>query len=199
MASANTNRVKSFSEFCETEDFPVEFVRQVQEQGCMLAATIKCGSQVLEIYTPLDVATGRTILHFMENGVSLCEAIHEAELNIMSCYGVAASAEADYELPRDVSKRRELLSRLRVKKLLDFPALCKALKMESDAVEQLLATCAWKPLSLDVPWGTIPFYTEEDYLRLRMAKRIILEEGMDIETALQSLDHFALHDLWLSD
>jgi hypothetical protein len=174
--------------------FSEGLVRQVQEQGFMLPATVRLGSQVLEVYTPLDAAAGVSISDSLKDGMSLCEAIEGAERCLINCYGYAHGKR--YSTNSDFSERRKLLSDLRVKKLLDFTELGKALGMDSDSLAQLLKTCGCKALSLITPWGAVPFYREEDYLMLRYAKRLILEEGMDSETALQDVIPFYEQELW---
>jgi hypothetical protein len=186
MTSENmkSRRIETLDELCGAF-FSEGLVRQVQEQGFMLPATVKLGSQVLEVYTPLDEAAGESISSSLEEGMSLCEAIEGAEWQLIYCYAQAEGKNYDSNI--DFSERRDLLSKLRVKKLMDFKELGNALGVDSDSLAQLIKTCGCKALSLITPWGAIPFYREEEYLMLRYAKRLILEEGVDAETALQEI------------
>jgi hypothetical protein len=168
-------------------------VRQVQEKGFMLPARIILGSQVMEVYTPQDAAAGVRISEWLKDGMSLCEAIEGAEQRLIDCYAYAENK--DYHV-KGFSETRQLLSDLRVKKLLNFTELGNALDMEPDALDQLLKTCGCEAISLVTPWGAIPCYREEDYLMLRYAKKFILEEGIDTETALQEVIPFYGQELW---
>jgi hypothetical protein len=184
--------IQTLSELCGSV-FSEALVRQVQEQGFMLPARVRLGSQVMEVYTPLDAAAGVTISESLQEGLSLCEAIEAAEHHVIDCYALAENK--DYHV-KGFSERRALLSDLRVKKLLDFTELSNVLAMESDALGLLLETCGCRPFSLATPWGAVPFYREEDYLMLRYAKRLILEEGIDTETALEDVLGFYGQELW---
>jgi len=194
MASENKKSpgIESLRELCGTM-FSETMVRQVQEQGFMLQARITLGSQVMEVYTPLDAAAGVRISEWMKGGMSLCEAIEGAEQRVIDCY---ALAENKHYHVKGFSETRELLSELRVQKLLNFTELGNALDLEPDALDQLLKTCGCEAISLVTPWGAIPFYREEDYLMLRYAKRLILEEGIDTEAALQDVIPFYEQELW---
>jgi hypothetical protein len=195
MASENIKscRIESLAELCGAI-VSEGLVRQVQEQGFMLPATVKLGSQALEVYTPLDAAASVTISDSLQDGMSLCQAIEEAEFYLLECYEIAEGK--NYSRNMDFSERRRLLSELRVKKLLDFTELGKALGVNLDSLAKLLETCGCKALNLITPWGEVPFYREEDYLMLRYAKRLILEEGIDAETALQEVIPFYEEELW---
>jgi hypothetical protein len=184
--------IESLSQLCGTM-FSDTLVRQVQEQGFMLPARITLGSQVMEVYTPLDAAAGVRISEWLKDGMSLCEAIEGAEQRLIDCY---ALAENKHYQVKGLSETRELLSDLRVKKLLNFTELGNALDMEPDSLDQLLKTCGCEAISLVTPWGAIPFYREEDYLMLRYAKRLIFEEGIDTVTALQEVIPFGEEELW---
>jgi hypothetical protein len=184
--------IETLSELCGAI-FSEALVRQVQEQGFMLPAKVRLGSQVMEVYTPLDKAAGVTISESLQEGLSLCEAIETAEHHVIDCYALAKDKE--YHV-KGFSERRELLSDLRVKKLLDFTELSNVLAIESDALGLLLEICGCRPFSLATPWGELPFYREEDYLMLRYAKRLILEEGIDTETALEDVLAFRMNELW---
>lgn len=187
--------IESLSELCRSM-FSETLVRQVQEQGSMHPARITMGSQVMEVYTPLDAAAGVSISDSLKEGMSLCEAIEWAEQHVIDCYAHCEKDENKDYGAKGFSETRAVLSDLRVRKLLNFTELGNALDMEPDALDQLLKTCGCQAISLGIPGGDIPFYREEDYLMLRYAKRLILEEGIDTETALQEVMGFSEEALW---
>ncbi len=161
-------------------EFSEQLLRQIQKHGLMLPEIVKFGSEEIEIYSNLDIKIGGRIKKTLEKLKGLSQAIISAQEHIADLYHEAhGSTPTDMENSPEPAQIQSGQSR---RKLFVLSDLLQALGITEEFFQQIRQHIGIAAVRLQIPGGTIEYYFEDDYLRLRYIVTLI-GEGCPLEEA----------------
>ena len=172
-------------------EFSEQLIRQIQKHGFMLPEIVKFGSAEIEIHSTLDRNMCRHVTNSLKEYDSLSQAIADAQAHIVEVYRVAHGAEPTEDSP-DSAQRP---SGIRRKKLYSISELLEALGINDETFQKIRQHIEIQPMMLLIPGGTIEYYLEDDYLKLRYIVTLI-GQGSQLEHVVGHVYDWVMQELW---